>query len=72
MFLEVEGKVPKGNRKTWRKTVDEDMKLKGMKVGDYANKPRWRKGLRMGLQRSDNKLIVEVQYRKGLRSHESR
>ena len=72
MFLEVEGKVPKGNRKTWRKTVDEDMKLKGMKVGDCANKPRWRKGLRMGLQRSDNKLIVEVQYRKGLRSHESR
>ena len=68
MSLEVEGKVPKGNRKT----VEEDMKLKGMKVGDCVNKPRWRKGLKMGLQRSDEELIVEVQYRKGLRSHDSK
>ena len=53
------------------KNVEEDMKLKGMKVGDCANKPRWRKGLKMGLQRSGIKLIVEVQYRKGLRRHET-
>ena len=46
MNLTVEGTAPKGQKKTWRKTVNEDMKLKGLKVEDCTNRPRWRKGLR--------------------------
>ena len=46
MNLEVEGTVARGPRKTWRKTVEEDMKLKGMKLVDCAVRPRWRKGLK--------------------------
>ena len=34
MNLTVEGTAPRGQKKTWRKTVNEDMKLKGLKV-DY-------------------------------------
>ena len=46
MNLEVQGTVARGPRKTWRKTVEEDMKLKGMKLVDCAVRPRWRKGLK--------------------------
>ena len=46
MDLEVEGTALKGPRKTWRKTVEEDMKLKGLKVEDCAIRPKWRKGLK--------------------------
>ena len=46
MNLTVEGTAPRGKKKTWRKTVNEDMKLKGLKVDDCMNRPRWRKGLR--------------------------
>ena len=45
MNLTVEGTAPRGQKKTWRKTVNKDMKLKGLKV-DCMNRPRWRKGLR--------------------------
>jgi hypothetical protein len=44
MDLEVEGTAPRGPRKTWRKTVEEDMKLKGLKVEDCADRQKWRKG----------------------------
>ena len=46
MNLEVEGNVPRGPRKTWRKTVEEDMKLKGLKIEDTANRSTWRRGLK--------------------------
>ena len=46
MNLTVEGTAPRGPKKTWRKTVDADLKLKGLKVDDCMNRPRWRKGLR--------------------------
>ena len=47
MNLEVAGTAPRGNRKTWRKTVDADMKMKGLKVEDCANRIAWRKGVKM-------------------------
>ena len=43
--LEVQGNTSKGPRKTWMRTLKEDMKLKGLKVGDCSNRQRWRKVL---------------------------
>ena len=67
MDLAVEGTTLKGNRKTWRKTVDEDMKLKGLKEEDCVNRPRWRRGLKVGLQGSEVENLTEVPRRAGLR-----
>ena len=40
----VEGKLPRGPRKTWIKTVQDDMKVKGLTVEDCTNRSVWRKG----------------------------
>ncbi len=53
MNLEVEGNAPKGPRKTWRKTVEEDMKLKGLKAEDCADRQKWRKGTKALPQDAD-------------------
>jgi hypothetical protein len=47
MDLSIEGPAPRGGqRKTWRRTVGDDMRYKGMKAVDCENRPRWRKGLK--------------------------
>ena len=45
MEIDPEGKSIRGNRKTWRKTVDEDMKYKGLKVEDCMDRKAWRRGI---------------------------
>ena len=44
MDIVVEGKLPRGPRKTWIKTVQDDMKVKGLTVEDCTNRSVWRKG----------------------------
>ena len=45
MELEVEGKSRQGNRKTWMRTVSEDMKQKGLETQDCTDRRAWRKGI---------------------------
>ena len=45
MEIDLEGKSIRGNRKTWKKTVDEDMKYKGLKVDDCSDRKVWRRGI---------------------------
>ena len=45
MEIKLEGKSIRGNRKTWKKTVDEDMKYKGLKVDDCLDRKVWRRGI---------------------------
>ena len=45
MELEVEGKSRQGNRKTWMRTVSEDMKQKGLETRDCTDRRAWRKGI---------------------------
>ena len=43
MDLEVDGRRPPGRpRKTWRKTVEEDMRLVGVREEDTLDRERWR------------------------------
>ena len=43
MDLEVEGRRPPGRpRKTWKKTVEEDMRLVGVREEDALDRGRWR------------------------------
>ena len=44
MDIEVVGKVPRGPRKTWIKTVQEDIKAKGLTPEECTKRSVWRKG----------------------------
>ena len=54
MKIDPEGKSIRGNRKTWRKTVDEDMKYKGLKVEDCMDRKAWRRGINQRVKVSDD------------------
>ena len=54
MEIDPEGKSIRGNRKTWRKTVDEDMKYKGLKVEDCMDRKAWRRGINQRAKVSDD------------------
>ena len=41
--------------------------LKGLKEEDCVNRPRWRRGLKIGLQGSEVENLTEVPRRAGLR-----
>ena len=43
--MEVEGGSIQGNRKTWMRTVSEDMKQKGLKVEECADRKAWRRAI---------------------------
>ena len=44
-FMEIDLEGIRGNRKTWKKTIDEDMKQKGVKLEDCMDRKEWRKGI---------------------------
>ena len=46
MYLEVDGKRPRGRpEKTWRDVVEKDMKVRGLRKEDAADRVRWRAGV---------------------------
>ena len=53
MEIDLEGKSIRGNRKTWKKTVDEDMKYKGLKEEDCMDRKAWRKAINQRNKVSD-------------------
>ena len=53
MEIDLEGKPIRGNRKIWKKTVDEDMKYKGLKEEDCMDRKAWRKAINQRNKVSD-------------------